>query len=315
LLLASIDQNHKPSNMEDCPMEITIALGGGGSKGVSHIGVLRVMEREGIRVRAIAGTSMGGVIGAYYASGMSLDEIADWMQEGDRRGLMRTRPDGPGLIGMRAVEAWLQEKLGEKAFAELPIPFGVTATDLETGEEVTLREGSVVDGVLSTIALPGIFPPKTIAEHRMVDGGVTDPVPVRLARTLYPGVVVAVALWPPRSEWAIKPSPSPLARFPMIGLVERLRPGKALKIFIRSMEISTRTYGELRLEIDKPEVVIRPDVAHIGLMDRGSVEEVAMLGEQAAELALPNLRAEFTPMRRMSRWLKSLLGDQRPDAA
>jgi NTE family protein len=301
--------------MEDYPMDITMALGGGGSKGVAHIGVLRVMEREGIRVRAIAGTSMGGVIGAYYASGMSLDEIADWMQEGDRRGLMRTRPDGPGLIGVKAVEAWLKEKLDQKTFGELPIPFGVTATDLETGEDVAMREGSVVDGVLSTIALPGIFPPKTIAEHRMVDGGVTDPVPVRLARSLYPGVVVAVALWPPRSDWALKPSPSPLARFPMISLVERLRPGKALKIFIRSMEISSRNFGELRLEIDKPEVVIRPDVAHIGLMDRGSVEEIAKLGEQAAELGLPNLRAEFTPTRRMSRWMKSLLGGSKSDIA
>jgi NTE family protein len=295
-------------------MDITMALGGGGSKGVSHIGVLRAMEREGIRVRAIAGTSMGGVIGAYYASGMSLDEIADWMQEGDRQGLMRTRPDGPGLIGIRAVEEWLREKLSQKTFAELAIPFGVTATDLETGEEVAMREGSVVDGVLSTIALPGIFPPKTIAEHRMVDGGVTDPVPVRLARSLYPGVVVAVALWPPRSDWALKPSPSPLARFPVISLVERLRPGKALKIFIRSMEISSRNFGELRLEIDKPEVVIRPDVAHIGLMDRGSVEEIAKLGEQAAELALPRLRSQFTPARRLRRRLKAFFGGSRRTA-
>lgn len=287
-------------------MDITLALGGGGARGVAHIGVLRVLEREGFKIRCVAGTSMGGVMGALYAAGNSPSEIQILVEGAKDKDLFRARPSGPGLLGITAIEEWLRSTLGTITFEELEIPFAVTAVGLESGEELILTEGGVVDAVLATIALPGIFPPRSKDEHRLVDGGVVDPVPVVPARKLCDLPTVAVVLSPRRKDWAKEPAPSVLEQLPWLGMVSRLRPAQALSIFVRSLEITSRYFTEFRLEIDKPDVIIRPDVAHIGLLDEPSVSAVVALGEQAAEEALPACRAQFTIARQLGRRIKSL---------
>lgn len=284
--------------------DIAVALGGGGARGLAHIGVLRVLEREGFRIRAVAGTSMGGIIGAGYASTLSADRLLELMEYGHRGGLLKARPGGPGLIGVQVIEARLSEYFGDQTFSDLQIPFAVSATNLHTGEEVVLREGNLVEALMATIALPGIFPPMSRGYEELVDGGVVDPVPVRMARSLFPGPVVASVLSPPREQWETHPSPSPLSPLPLFSLVTRLRPGRALQIFIRSMEIAARSFTELRLEVDRPEVIIRPPVSHIALLGQPSVEEVAALGEKAATEALPKVQAQFSAYRRLGRYLR-----------
>lgn len=274
-------------------MKVTIALGGGGARGVSHIGVLERLVREGFEIKAIAGTSMGGLIGAHYACGMSPSQIAMRMAEADEVGFLRARPDGPGLIGLSAIEDWLEEEFGDLTFADLRLPFAVTATVLETGEEVILRQGRVVDALLATIAIPGIFPPRTVDGKLLVDGGVTDPVPVRAARLLSPAVCIAVALSPARKDWGKRPSPSPLNQFPVFQMVSRLKPGQALAVYLRSMEIATRNFTELRLEIDKPDFVLRPEVSHVGLLEDPPVEELIAAGALAVDQSLAQLQEAF----------------------
>jgi len=268
-------------------MDITLALGGGGSRGVAHVGVLRVLEREGFNIRAVAGTSMGGV-------------------DARDEDLFRARPLGPGILGIKAIEEWLRSTLGSITFEDLPIPFAVTAVDLESGMEMVLKTGGVVDAVLATIALPGIFPPRSRDDHRLVDGGIVDPVPVRPAKALSDLPCIAVVLSPSKEDWASDSAPNLLDQLPWIGVVSRLRPAQALNIFVRSLEISSRYFTELRLESDKPDVIIRPDVAHIGLLDEPSVSEVVALGEKAAERALPDCRAQFTIAKRIGRSVRSL---------
>ncbi|HEY71532.1 MAG TPA: patatin [Anaerolineae bacterium] len=287
-------------------MNITLALGGGGARGVSHIGVLRVLEREGFRIRAVAGTSMGGVIGALYAAGNTPSDLQALVEEAKGKDLFRARPLGPGLLGIHAIETWLRGVLGDVTFEDLGIPFAVTAVDLEIGEELVLRSGKVVDAVLATIALPGIFPPRLRDDHRLIDGGVVDPVPVKPARDLFKAMTVAVALSPRREDWSTHPSPSILAQLPWLNVVSRLRPAQALRIFMRSIEISGRFFTELRLEIDKPDVIIRPAVSHIGLLDEPSVSEVVSLGEIAAEKMLPQCRAQFSLVKRLGRRFRSM---------
>ncbi len=287
-------------------MDITLALGGGGARGVAHIGVLRVLEREGFRIRAVAGTSMGGIIGALYAAGNDPSELQALVEEAKGKNLFRARPLGPGLLGIHAIEEWLRSVLGDVQFEDLDIPFAVTAVDLETGNELILGSGKVVDAVLATIALPGIFPPRSRDDHRLIDGGVVDPVPVKPARELFQAMTVAVALSPSREDWSSQPSPSILEQLPWLNVVSRLRPAQALRIFMRSMEISGRYFTELRLEIDKPEVIIRPKVSHIGLLDEPSVSEVVALGENAAEQMLPQCRAQFSLVKRLGRRLRSM---------
>ncbi len=288
-------------------MDITLALGGGGSRGVAHIGVLRVLEREGFNIRALAGTSMGGVMGALYAAGNSPSEMQARVEEARELDLFRARPQGPALLGIHAIEDWLRGVLGPITFEGLAIPFATTAVDLETGEELVLQEGGVVDAVMATIALPGIFPPRSRNDHRLVDGGVVDPVPVAPARALCNLPTVAVVLSPRREDWPAEPAGSVLEQVPLLQMVSRLRPAQALRVFVRSLEISGRYFTELRLEMDKPEVIIRPKVSHIGLLDdEPSVSGIVALGEEAAEQALPEIRAQFSIAKRLGRRFKFL---------
>jgi NTE family protein len=286
-------------------MDLCLALGGGGARGLAHIGVLRVLEREGFRIRALAGTSMGGVIAAMYAAGLSPEEMEARASDVPPMGLLRARPDGAGLLGLGRVTEFLKQQLGTRTFGDLRIPLALTATNLESGQEVVITEGSVVDGVLATIALPGIFSPKLQGEHRLVDGGMVDPVPVSPARALYPAPVVAVALSPRPEQWGETHSPSPLGALPILDVLTRLRPGQALNVFMRALEISARLLTELHLQVDQPDVIIRPAVSQVGLFDQKPVSEVAAIGAAAAEEALPELRALFTPSRRLSRRLKT----------
>lgn len=299
-------------------MDITVALGGGGVRGLAHIGVLSVLEREGFRIRAIAGTSMGGIIAASYAAGRSLAEIQAMAETTSTRDLLHVRPGGAGMIGMDHVAEMLEALLGRRRFRDMRIPLALTAADLNTGQEVVLTEGAVADAVLATIALPGVFPPKLIGKYRLIDGGTLDPVPVRPARNLFDGPVVAVALSPEPARWGMTKSPSLLGNMPALQVLSRLRPGQALQVFLESTEIVLRTYTELRLQLDKPEIIVRPEVWHVGMLQETSAAAMVERGIEAMEAQLPELRQLFTPGRRIRRRLRTLLAPSRrgePDAA
>lgn len=273
-------------------MDIVLALGGGGVKGHAHIGVLRILDREGFRIRAIAGTSAGGLWGCFYAAGMTPDQIEDGMSRLNSETLYRRMPDDrPAMLGVGGIRTHLINTLGDLTFEQLKIPFAVTAVDLEAANEVVLSRGRVVDAVLATIAVPGVFPPAQWEGRILVDGGVLDPVPVRLARRLAPGPpVVAVVLSPPLEDWDAPDHPRLLNSLPFLATyLARLRIAQALNIFMRSVDIGGAMLTDLRLKLDQPDVIIRPAVPHVGLLDRVDIHEVARLGERAAEAALPDL--------------------------
>jgi NTE family protein len=288
--------------------EIGVALSGGGTRGVAHIGVLRVLEREEFQVRAMTGTSMGGFIGAFYANGMPLEEIERLVIRAYDEGIVRGRPDGPGIFGLSQVEDLLRRNLGSREFCDLQIPFAVTATDLESGVELVIREGSLVEGVLATIALPGIFSPKWLAGRRLVDGGIVDPVPVQPLRQLFNGVCLAVVLAAAPKDWDKPQTSDLLDDLPMMGILGRLRPAQALGIFIRAMEIAGRNFTELRLQIDSPDVIIRPDVSHVGLLaDDVDLQGLIEIGASAAEGMLPAMHGQFSARKRLLRGVRDLV--------
>jgi NTE family protein len=287
-------------------MDIALALGGGGARGLAHIGVLKVLEKEGFKVRAVAGTSMGGVIAAAFASGLSPQEIAESADGLDIKGMLELRTGGPSVFGLNRIQAWLENLLGDRTFEDLLIPLAVTATDLTTCREVVLTEGKVVKAVMATIALPGLFPPQGFGESRLVDGGTLDPVPVLPARSLSAQPVVAVVLSPAAERWPETRSPSLMESLPWAQLVSRLRVVQAIEVFQQTLEITFRMHTELRLSLDKPEVLVRPDVWDVGLFDDPSLPYMIDKGQLAMLEALPALRAQFTWPRRLRRWLGSL---------
>jgi NTE family protein len=132
-------------------MDIVLALGGGGIRGVAHVGVIRCLEEAGYRIAAIAGTSAGGLVGAVYASGMSTKEIEKVLKDLDQSKLFGRKPtDGPSLLGLAGLSDILTRLLGEKTFDQLIIPFVTTATDTQTGQEILLHPGSGARFSLST---------------------------------------------------------------------------------------------------------------------------------------------------------------------
>lgn len=275
-------------------MDISLALGGGGAKGNAHIGVLRRLEKEGFTIRAVAGTSFGGIVAVMYAAGYTPDEIENNFAEVDQEHLYGRLPDEkPSLLGLAGLRKWLDEILPVRTFAELKIPCAVTAVDLNGGCEVLLEDGPVKDALLATVAVPGIFPAHPWHEWELVDGGVLNPVPVSVARSLAPSLpVVAVALQTPMGEPAHSlgmPVPSGLPK-PIIDRLSHFRYAQAFDIFLRSVDIGNRAIAEYRLEVDKPDVVIRPDVSDIELLEQVDVREVARRGEEAVEAALPELK-------------------------
>lgn len=280
--------------------EISLALGGGGFKGMAHIGVLRVLEDEGIAIGAVAGTSAGAIIGSLIAAGHSSQEFGEVIRSlKNPRFFDRDPADGPSLIGFSGGLKVLEEHLGNLCIENLKIPFACTAVDLNSNQEVILAKGSLLEAVLASCAVPGVFPPRQIANATLVDGGALDPVPVSVARWLAPPLpVIAVCLTPSREEWGCLPgfqlpSSSPIPK-PILDQFARLRIGQAFQIFLRSIEITSMMVSELRLANEKPEVLIRPDVGHFGLLQEVDPIDIITRGERATLVALPEIRAALS---------------------
>lgn len=293
-------------------MDITLALGGGGAKGNAHIGVLRRLEKEGYLIRSVAGTSFGGLVAILYASGLTPNEIEEVFTSTDQGSLyVRDSKDGPSLLGLSGVRKLLDTLLGEKTFDDLKIPCAVTAVDAKTGSEVVISEGFLRDGVLATIALPGIFPPHHLNGWELMDGGVLNPVPVTVARILSPNLpIVAVVLNDPLDipvrTYSI-PVPAILPK-QITDRIHRLQVAQAFDIFMRAVDLSSRAVAHYRLEADAPDIIVRPNVHHLDLLDKVVVKDVAMLGEVAVEEILPKLKKAVSWPSRMN---KKLFGGKR----
>jgi len=286
-------------------MDIALALGGGGSRGFSHIGVLRRLEQEGYRVRALAGTSAGGIVGTLYAAGYTPDEMEARLAKLDLTKLFgRSNNDEPSILGLGGATKVLEEFLGDLTFEKLKLQCAVVAVDIKSAQEVILREGSLVDAVLATCAVPAVFPPRQIGQHQLVDGAALNPVPVSVARSLAPTLpIVAVVLTPllgkDRNLLSLHfPSRIPA---PILERLNRLRLAQALNIYIQAADAGARMLTELRLKLDNPDVIVRPDVEGIGLLDKVDVHHVIRLGEEAMDAALPELKRATTWPNRLRR--------------
>lgn len=293
--------------------EVVLALGGGGVKGIAHVGVMRVLEKEGFKVHAIAGTSVGGLVGALHASGHTSDEIDGLLKElNNPRLFSRSHHDGPALMGLHGLNQVLLDVIGDCTFEECVIPFACTAVDLSLSQEVVLAKGSLIDALMATMAVPGIFPPRQIGSYLLVDGAVMDPVPVALARWLAPTYpVIAVCLTPTPEKWAHlppqinmpEPSPIPLPR-QLIEQLRRMRFSQAFQIFVTSNDTTSRMLAELRMQQEHPDVIIRPAVEQFGIFDRVDPQELILIGEMAARKALPEIRQALSWSNQITRYFK-----------
>lgn len=277
---------------------LVLALGGGGAKCFAQIGVLRALERRGLRVRGVAGTSAGALVGAAYAAGRSPADIERAYAGLHRRGRLRRAPRraGPGLFDLRDTMAVVDELIGDAGFGDLALPLVLTSVDLDDGQLVPLREGRVRDAVRAAIAIPGLFTPARLGGRALVDGGVLDPIPVGLARELAPGLpALAVVLTPPLVGWDEHPARRSAGRVPGLRLLLRLRLAAALGVFVRAAETTHRQLAEDRLTLAAPELVVRPEVPHAELHGPFDPAPLVAAGERAADAALDAWRGPAEP--------------------
>lgn len=286
---------------------IGLALGSGSARGWAHIGVLRALQSAGIQPDVICGASVGAIVAAAYASN-SLDRFEQWvtsLRMRDVMSFMDIRFSGGMFKGEKLV-AFFREHFDDSAIEDLPLPFAAVATALHTGNEVWLREGSLVDAVRASFALPGLFTPVRHQQQWLVDGGLVNPVPVSLARAMGADVVIAVDLNNDIMDRHLRaPDPVPSPRW-MQSLQENLSqwlPESLLgddaaepalpsmtNVMAASINIMQVRITRSRMAGDPPDVVIAPRLAYMGLLDFHRASEAMEVGYQATELMLPLLR-------------------------
>ncbi|MCS6908172.1 MAG: patatin-like phospholipase family protein [Anaerolineales bacterium] len=276
--------------------KIGLALGGGGARGLAHIGVLEVFEREGVPIDIMAGTSMGGIITALYACGYSperMQEIA--LELGDIRNLLRfleLAPPERGIIRTDRIRAYLAELIGkDRCIEDLTLPIALTCVDLYSKKTVYLTKGNLVEACMATSAVPGLFPPVPFNGYLLVDGGVLDNVPAKALRLLGAEYLIAVdvnhLLSEKHSQWSDLPKEATIRKF---------LPAFALD-FYQAEIIMISTLTNLNLKEAKTNLVIRPAIPSDVNIFFGFTHALDTIqhGVHAAEQVIGKIKTETRP--------------------
>ena len=248
---------------------IGLALGGGFARGIAHVGVLKVLEEEGIPISIVTGTSVGALIGASYCSGLSSADLEEVSRSVRFATFARWTLSRFGFASNDRMITFLTRTLKVKTFEELRIPLGVTATDFNSGEGVVFHSGSIIDPVRASCAYPGMFLPVNIRGRWLVDGMLSHPVPTRPLREMGADHVIAVHL---KGQWSRNGAPRHL--FDVIG---------------QSFAIAQDMMGQVWR--GAADVIIEPDVAGFAYDDFKRADELVRMGEAAMRKALPTVRA------------------------
>jgi NTE family protein len=250
---------HKP--------KIGLALSGGAARGLAHIGVIKVLQEEKIKISCVAGASVGSLIGALFADGMQWTEMADIARRLKWKDLAQITLSPMGIAKHTKLKAIIDKLIGGKRFEDLPLPFAAVAVDIGAGEEVILKEGSVAEAVRASSSIPGIFEPTVIGGRYLVDGGLLNNMPSDVARSLGADVVVAVDL--------------------NAQLGETHPPKNVLDILFRCFQLILKNS---RYALAEADLIITPDLTGKSYADLKPLDELIALGEAAARFALPRLK-------------------------
>lgn len=295
---------------------IGLALGGGAARGFAHIGILRTLLANGIVPDIVAGTSIGAVVGASYAAG-HLDTLELWAKGLLPRNIfsyLDIRLNGSGLIGGSKLAAQLEAAFGEVFIDELPLKFAAVSTEVNTGHEIWVTNGKLVDAVRASYALPGIFEPVLIGERWLVDGALVNPVPVSAARALGAEIVIACnvstdvfghgTIISAYGKVDAEPEPESEPAPPKRGLGKFFSAEKTVKreffgsagrpgistVMVEAFNIMQDRITRSRLAGDPPDVLISPRVGKIGWFDFHRAEEIIGHGVRAAERNIESIQ-------------------------
>jgi len=302
--------------------KIGLALGGGAAKGISYIGVLKVLERNKIPIDYIAGTSIGSVIGGLYASGYKAQELEDLAIDLDWAHLFDFSELQNGLITGKNMEKKLRELLKGKQFKDLYTKFIATAVDIKTGQEILFNQGDVAKAIRASIAIPGVFAPLHLHRSILVDGGVVDPVPVKALKNKVDKIIAVAStlqIYAPKFKRMPHPEKHQFMNFlldeSLVSFKQQLKDSKRIskaallffspkklratlrgpppEIFIttgQSYHIMMSKLTKLSLEETPPNILINPNLEGIELFDFDKIKLLIKRGEKAALAQLPKIK-------------------------
>jgi len=308
--------------------KIGLALGSGAARGLAHIGVIKALEEAEIGIDMIAGTSVGAFIGALYASGVPVARMEQVAKEVDWRqmaGWVDPIIPTTGLIDGKKLARFMSELLPASSFEQLKIPLAMVTTDIESGETLIIKRGNLLEALRAAVAFPGIFTPVRFGNRFLVDGGLCHPVPADVTRDLGADLVIGVCAIPPvakQREETFLPS-EPSSKSSGKGLldlfnaerIEKLvrdiwkpndkeaevkekhaknagrKPPGIFKICAQSVAIMENEINALRLARNEIDILIRPDLNGITLLEFHRAEESIQAGERAARGMVAKIRA------------------------
>jgi NTE family protein len=257
-----------------------LTLGGGGARGAAHVGVLMELERVGLKPDLVTGTSIGGLVGALIAAGISSKELTKLFERMSLTQIYALPGSTGAVIGNSKIENLLEEMIGRITFAQLKVPLAVVATDLVTRQEVILDEGDVIEAILATIALPLVFPTVERNGRTLVDGGLLNNVPFDVAQAQGAEYVLAVDLTK-TAPFGTEARPSK----PTTGVLERFltltQKNRNWQIISTVTDIVTAQSLTARLAHTQPDLLLQPDLNTIGLFDFHRWQEAVEVGRTA----------------------------------
>ena len=244
---------------------IGLALSGGIGRAAAHVGVLAVLEREGIPFDYVVGASAGALIGSAYCAGIEIQRLREFALKMRWRDLASPVWPRQGFVSFAKMERWLIELMGDVTFADLKLPFAVVATNMKTGEPVVLKEGRIAPAVRASCSVPGFVVPAELNGRILGDGSVSYNLPVAPAREMGADYVIGVQLFTPSLGWGWGPLGYGVT---------------AIEILIHQSNTGLST----------PDCLIAPDLAGVNYLDLSKGAELIALGERAAEAQLPVIR-------------------------
>lgn len=254
--------------------KIGLALGGGGARGLAHLGVYQRLVELGVDIHCVSGTSIGAIVGALIAAG-TVDRALAWCREPDWKKfpklMFETRLTSKALTTGRQVERLLADLIVAKDFSELKMPFAAVATDFNSGERVVMREGTLLSAVRASMSIPGVFLPVERDGRVLIDGQLVDPVPVAACRAMGADTVIAVDINPPNAPESARS----LAHLNIIDIIFGT-------LTLLNCELTRRVLAE-----NAPDLLIRPAVSGVLALDFRHADRIVEIGRQAVDAQMP----------------------------
>ena len=274
-------------------MKVGIALGSGGAKGLSHIGVLKVLEGFGIKPEFISGTSIGAIIGGMYAYGIPIGEIekiALSIDKKQQKEVLSLKPTLSGLISQEKIFNFYYKIFGKTKIEELSKKFVCIATDIQTGEEVSLNKGELAKAVVSSASIPIIFPPVKYKNKYLVDGGLVNPVPIKQLIGMGADFIIAVDVTKPLKKKNIVKEKVKSEEKNILSKISAVfssmydkgfnESPNLLNIFLNSIDIMEEQIVRNTLSLYPPDILINPDIKEFGTFDFFKAKEIIDKGEE-----------------------------------